>query len=276
MITFLKEKFFQLSKHEKFYAIIAISLFFSIFMIFFQPFGVNNYDPKESITAVFALIMISIGFYLGVLLIVNEFLIFPLFFKREIYRWQILIWLVWSNIYAATGLFLFYNLLGNWHDFRISSWLEFIFNFTALSFIPLTAIFFYSRMKQMQELTETKVDFQLEGKSIINIPSDNQNDINSYSLENILYLESEDNYVAIHFINKDILSKALIRSSLKKIDDLKLHPALIRCHRSFMINLVHLAQYDGNKQQGLITLKHIIEPIPVSKSYASDLLLRLK
>lgn len=276
MIAFLKEQFFELSKREKFYAILAISLFFSLFMLFFQPFGVNNYDPKESITPLFVGIMVTMGAYLAVLLLINEFLIYPLIFKGKIFRWQILIWLIWSNIYSATGLFLFYNILGDWHDFRLFSWLEFILNFTALGIIPLTAIFFYSRMKQMQELTETKVDFHLEGKFIINIPSDNQNDLNSFSLENIIYLESEDNYVAIHFINNDTPSKALIRSSLKKIDDLNLHPALIRCHRSFMINLIHLTKYDGNKQQGLITLKHISDPIPVSKSYASNLLLRLK
>ncbi|MEN2282098.1 LytTR family DNA-binding domain-containing protein [Algoriphagus sp. SE2] len=245
-------------------------------MIFFQPFGVNNYDPKESITLLFALIMVFMGLYLVLLLIFNEFVIFPLIFKADIYRWQILIWLFWSNIYSATGLFLFYNFLGGWHDFRLSSWLEFILNFTALSIIPLTAIFLYGKMKQMQELTETEVDYHQDSNVIIQIPSDNQNSLNSYSLENILYIESEDNYVAVHFIHKEIPSKTLIRTTLKKIDDLKLHSALVRCHRSYIVNLIHLAKYDGNKQQGLITLKHITDSIPVSKSYVSNILFRLK
>jgi hypothetical protein len=276
MITFLKGRYFQLSKREKFYAILLISLFFCFFMIFFQPFGVNNYDPKESITPFFVGIIVSMGVYLAVLLLINEFLIFPLVFWEEIYRWQILIWLIWSNIYTATGLFLFYNVLGEWHDFRFLSWLEFIGNFTALSIIPLIAIFFYGKMKHFQEHTETTVDYQPESNSIINIPSDNQNDVNSFSLDSILFLESEDNYVAIHFIHKELSSKTLVRTSLKKIDDMKLHPALVRSHRSYIVNLIHLAKYDGNKQQGLITLRHVSYPIPVSKSYASDLLLRLK
>lgn len=276
MIAFLKGHYFQLSKREKFYAILLISLFFSFFMIFFQPFGVNNYDPKESITPFFVGIIISMGVYLCALLLINEFLIFSLVFRNEIYRWQILIWLIWSNIYAATGLFFFYNYLGEWHDFRFSSWLEFISNFSALSIIPLTAIFFYGKMKQIQKHTETAEDYQPESNRIISIPSDNQNDLNSFSLDSILYLESEDNYVAIHYIHKELLSKKLVRTSLKKIDDMKLHPALIRSHRSYIVNLIHLAKYDGNKQKGLVSLRHVSQPIPVSKSFASDLLLRLK
>ena len=77
MKSFLREQYFQLSRKEKFYAILLIGLFFSLFMIFFQPFGVNNYDPKESITPLFVGIIISMGIYLAVLLLINEFLIFP-------------------------------------------------------------------------------------------------------------------------------------------------------------------------------------------------------
>lgn len=277
MIYFLKGRYFQLSKREKFYAVLLICLFFCLFMIFFQPFGVNNYDPKESISPLFVGIIISMGVFLAALLLINEFLIFPLFFHGKIYRWQILIWLIWANIYAASGLFVFYNILGEWHDFKFTSWLEFIGNFTALSIIPLTAIFFYGKVKMLEEHTETTVDYKTEASTIIiTIPSDSQNDLNSFSLDSILFLESENNYIAVHFIHKDQSSKTLIRSTLKKVEDLNLHPALIRCHRSYIINLIHLAKYDGNKQQGLITLKHVSTLIPVSKSYASSLLLRLK
>ncbi len=276
MINFLKGKYFQLSKREKFYAILLTSLFFSFFMIFFQPFGVNNYDPKESITTIFALTILSMGAYLASILLINEFLIFPLIFRREIYRWQILIWLIWTNIYSASCLFIFYNILGNWHDFRFLSWLEFIGNFTALSVIPLTAIYFYSQMKHFQKHTETVIDYNSEGKRIINFPSDSKNELNSFSLDSILYLESEDNYVAVHFMHKDHSSKTLIRTTLKKIEDLKPHPALVRCHRSFIINLIHLAKYEGNRQQGFIALQHVSQQIPVSRSYANDILLRLK
>jgi hypothetical protein len=276
MISFLKEPFFQLSKREKLYAIFAISLFFCFFMLFFQPFGVNNYDPKESITSGFALVIFSMGLYLGLLLVINEFLIFPLIFKGVILRWQILMWLIWSIIYIASALFLFYNILGEWHDFRLSSWLEFILNFGALAIIPLTAIFLYGRMRRIEQLTETAEDYHPDANTIIHFPSDNQSNLHSYSLENILYLESEDNYVAIHFIHQGTFSKTLIRSTLKKIDDLNLHPALVRCHRSFIVNLSHLAKYDGNKQQGVIILQHSSTPIPVSKSYASNLVSRLQ
>ncbi|WP_373398473.1 LytTR family transcriptional regulator DNA-binding domain-containing protein [Algoriphagus halophilus] len=51
---------------------------------------------------------------------------------------------------------------------------------------------------------------------------------------------------------------------------------MVRCHRSYTINLFHLANYEGNNQQGMIKLDHVAKSIPVSRSYASNLLLQLK
>lgn len=276
MTSFLNERFFQLSKREKFIAILATSLFFSLFMLFFQPFGVNNYDPKEEITPLFTITMFGLGVLVFIILLVNELLIFPVIFKNEVYKWQILLWLLWTNVYAATFIFFAYNYLGGWHDFHWKSWFEFIGNFTTVSIIPLVAIYFYAKVKQVQHRSETSIDHEKEGIKIIQIPSENQSEIKSFALENLLYLEPEDNYVAVHYLHQGKEEKTLVRTTLKKIEDLNPHPALFRCHRSFTINLFHLANYEGNNQQGFIKLNHVAKPIPVSRSYAPDLVLQLK
>ena len=62
----------------------------------------------------------------------------------------------------------------------------------------------------------------------------------SINIENVLYIESADNYVIIKYINNDKIVDFFLRTNLKKLsDDLRDTP-IQRCHRSFMINLLHV------------------------------------
>ncbi len=58
----------------------------------------------------------------------------------------------------------------------------------------------------------------------------------SVKKENLLYLESAENYVSICYINKDKVSKYLLRDTLKKIEETFSGTEIIRCHRSYMVN----------------------------------------
>jgi hypothetical protein len=265
-----------LTNQEKFLASILIGLFIFLFLLFFQPFGVNNYDPLERISFEFFVIMLCMGAYVTIIILLNDPLLFDIVFKKLIKRWQLYLWLVWSVIYVSTMLFLLYNVLGEWHDFRLSSWLEFIGNFSITSIIPLIVISMYVRMQHLRELSGTTSDYSSEGASLITFPSDNQKDVMTIPLRDILYLESEDNYVAVHYVKSGKQASSLVRITLKRIDDLQLHPAICRCHRSYLINLFNLSQFKGNSQQGLLYLHHLEEPLPVSKSYASRLMDQLK
>jgi DNA-binding LytR/AlgR family response regulator len=60
----------------------------------------------------------------------------------------------------------------------------------------------------------------------------------SVMIENLLYIDSADNYATIHYLNKSKLSHFLIRNSLKWIEEnLTKDSPLVRCHRSYIVNL---------------------------------------
>ncbi len=260
-----------MSRTEKIYAILAVGLYGFLFLLFFQPFGVNNYDPTERISSEFLLFMFLFGVYITIVLMANELLLFPFIFRGVVYRWQLTLWLVWTLLYASTMMFLFYNFLGNWHDFRFSSWLEFLGNISATAIIPIAVIVMYARMKQLQELTRSAQDYHTDEGQIIQFPSDNQKDQLSLALSAILFLESEDNYVSVHYLHQEQMTKTLVRTTLKKVEEMSLHPALVRCHRSYIVNIMHLTQFRGNQQQGYLTLQHVETPFPVSRKYATEL-----
>ena len=90
----------------------------------------------------------------------------------------------------------------------------------------------------------------------------------SINIENILYAEAADNYVIIKYINNDKIVDFLLRTNLKKLsDDLRDTP-LQRCHRSFMINLLHVTSLKKDVTEFIIQFDTTsIKDITVSKTY---------
>ena len=95
----------------------------------------------------------------------------------------------------------------------------------------------------------------------------------SINIENILYAESADNYVTIKYINNDKIVDFLLRTNLKKLsDDLRETP-IQRCHRSFMINLMHVTSLKKDQTEFVIQFDTTsIKDITVSKSYQDSIM----
>ena len=243
-----------------------------LFLLFFQPFGVNNYNPKETITLQFFLTMLLMGIAVSALLALNELVLFPLLIKHP-RRIEMITWIVWSIIWLGSGVFLLYNYLGNWHDFVWSSYFEFIGNIGVVSLIPIVGEFFYIKIKDLRVSLEEAHAYsygKADGDHLLIFGADNLKDQLTVPLKYLVYLESEDNYIAIYHLKQETLTKTLIRKSLKSVQEEAHHPALIRCHRSFIINLVHLQQVYGNRNKLKLYLVPLKDPIPVSRQYIDD------
>ena len=112
------------------------------FLLFFQPFGVNNYNSKETITSELLTGTLLMWGITALLIGLNEFLVFPALRKHLVWNkmWQ---WTLWTLWWMSSGIFLFYNYIGNWHDFHWGSYLEFLYNVSVLGLFPLGALYLY-------------------------------------------------------------------------------------------------------------------------------------
>ena len=84
----------------------------------------------------------------------------------------------------------------------------------------------------------------------------------------LFYLEAADNYVQIHYMNAGKMEKILIRNTLKNIEWRFRDMNLVRCHRSYIVNLDNvkvLKRSDGDVMIDFGNEK--ISQIPVSRSY---------
>lgn len=95
----------------------------------------------------------------------------------------------------------------------------------------------------------------------------------SISIENVLYAESADNYVIIKYINNDKLVDFFLRTNLKKLSDDMRDTPIQRCHRSFMINLLHVTSLTKDQTEFMIQFDTTsIKDITVSKTYQESIM----
>ncbi len=86
--------------------------------------------------------------------------------------------------------------------------------------------------------------------------------------DDLLYLEASDNYVSIKYLRDGQLKSVLVRNTLKNYEQEFENSILLRCHRSFMVNIkkVSMVRKEGHKMN-LILESPENEIIPVSRGY---------
>lgn len=261
----------KLSNKEKAYFILLSSTYTYLFLVFFQPFGINNYDPQERITFLFLLLVLSMVVFGLLLMSIIEFLVWPRLPKIID---NVLLWICIHLIWLSSGIFIYYNFLGGWHDFTWSSYFEFGRTVSVLWIVPFILLLIYKQYTSLQETLESVHNFKnnlKEDNELITIKADNEKYQVTISLKHLLYIENEDNYVAIYYLSNNIVSKTLLRKTLKNIQKEINHPALVRCHRSLIINQFHLQTAHGNRNKLTLQLNHVQRQLPVSRQYINDI-----
>jgi DNA-binding LytR/AlgR family response regulator len=72
-------------------------------------------------------------------------------------------------------------------------------------------------------------------------------------------------------VQDGVRGSRLIRSSLKRVAAMNV-PGLVRCHRSFMVNLAQVRSCEGNQHGLKLYLPAVDQPIPASRAYARAIL----
>ena len=133
--------------------------------------------------------------------------------------------------------------------------------------IPYTISLLFLDNQNLRNKIKTMGNLQHES-NIIHFKDEKGEIRLSINVENVLYAESADNYVIIKYINSDKIVDFLLRTNLKKLsDDLRDTP-IQRCHRSFMINLLHVTSLKKDQTDFIIEFDTTsIKNITVSKTY---------
>jgi DNA-binding LytR/AlgR family response regulator len=146
-------------------------------------------------------------------------------------------------------------------------------NTSLVILLPYSILWLYFSWREkntlLQKMSNDEPTIELQKKSLLAFPDEKGELKISIVLENLLYIDSSDNYVTIHYLNKSKNLKFLLRNSLKWIDEnLTIETPLVRCHRSFIVNLDKVKVLRKTKDGILLELDAINTPdIPVSKTF---------
>jgi len=113
------------------------------------------------------------------------------------------------------------------------------FKYTVLVIIiPYGGVLFYLTATQKGENIETLL---AAGNHLVNILDENGELHIAVDLEQILFLKSADNYVAVYYSKEGKVKKELVRTTMKRLEtELDSFP-IRRCHRSYMVNIKKIA-----------------------------------
>ncbi len=106
--------------------------------------------------------------------------------------------------------------------------------------------------------------------------AENEKDKLELNAEQLLYIESADNYSNFIFLEEGKIKKQLIRSSLKRIETQVNVDFVIRCHRTFIVNLKNVTNIEGNAAGYKLTFDGAEYQVPVSRNYGTLVVEKLK
>lgn len=269
----IKVPSYIIEKNNTIQMILFTALFALLFINLFQPFGSRDWYPD--ITEFKYFFFSSLIILTGMLVVVISRLFMGLFTKsHEITYLQYILW-VFAEIIAMS---LFYALFSKYvpkgnetKDFMILFQNSMI-NTSLVILLPYAISFLYFSWKEKSKLLAEKtnpVNSEPLKKALIAFPDEKGEIKITIALENLIYIDSADNYATIHYINKDKISNFLIRNSLKWMEEnLSKDSPLVRCHRSYMVNLDKVKVLRKTKDGIYIELDAPnVHDIPVSKTY---------
>ncbi len=292
MLKFLRQPYpFETDIKTHYKRHFFIGCFIAFFLIVIQPFSVNLWETDNKVLKLLGYGVVS--FVMPCLLTTAIFAFFKP--QNEDEKWVVgkEIMLMIAILFSVAIGNIFYALSLKIMELSIGNFIGSLLSVVILGIFPLTASVFlkYSRYKALNEreasvLDDNLHDFQqknqdrseIEAKKDNNVAliAENEKDIIELNIDYLQYIESADNYANIVFLDQNKLKKELLRGTLKRFEQQISQPFVMRCHRSFIVNLNQVANISGNAQGYRITLKNNDTIIPVARNYGASILEKLK
>lgn len=250
--------------------IIFTAVYALIFINAYNPFGVD-YWFKGSQAELF---FYSTGLILtGVFFVaVSRVIMYQYHKKRRITIGMYGIWLILEIILmASVYAVLIMIVLKDSRPF-IEILVVSIQNTSLLLLQPyIITVLYFSLQENKKSLR--RMEHQLEKKSkatrLVHIKDENGTLRFSFKPDDLLYIESADNYVKINYLINGKINQEVLRNTLKRMESMLEEFTVIRCHRSYMVNINHVSAIQKDKDGHILILDYLEDlRIPVSKTYS--------
>lgn len=147
----------------------------------------------------------------------------------------------------------------------------------AIPYIILTLFAAYRSKTEELEMLQYKMSLSEENSvaypSLINLYDYNGVLKLTIHSDSLYYMESQDNYIKVHYKYQDKMHSYMLRCRTKTLEENLADTSMVRCHRSYMVNVMQINHIKKGAQGRYVVLNDTnIEPIPVSRSYFKNLI----
>jgi hypothetical protein len=269
------------SFRKKIFNALLSGLIVTLFLRIFSPFEIAR-TPVENLN------WFIVGYGIITSIVVFIFALFeklvPAIFEEE--RWtigkNILLYLIIifmigcvNLIYTSVvaGLPISFETFLTFQLFTLS--VTFIVVASTTMFRYFSSLDFYKKKakiieEEIQHLKPSTENQQLENQ-FVSIISENEKENFQLKLEDLYYIEAADNYSKIVFRKDKRIMNTLIRSSLKRLESQFTQKELLRCHRTYIVQLRNIERVSGNSQGYRLHFKDVPESVPVSRNSSQEL-----
>lgn len=249
----------------RFLHVLIILAFSVFFLIVFEPFRINDWLRYPSWLQKFGLI--SIGVCISMTIVFSQLLIKSFIPIKKFRYGHFILWTLSEILLASlvvTAIFADYSQKFL-HELIIT-----------LRYIPIGLLLPYTFSMLILMLMQQKDRWSgaghiasPENPDLIHIRDERDQVKFSIRRDYIVYLESADNYVTIFYLLEGEVKKEMVRTSMKKLETLLMPLGLVRCHRSFMVNMENVQWMKKEGRSYQIKMKSCDNIIPVSRGYIS-------
>ncbi|MDR0413297.1 MAG: LytTR family transcriptional regulator [Dysgonamonadaceae bacterium] len=263
------------SKQNIVYLILSTAFFALIFINLYKPFSSENWYPvSDFMFFVFSSLIILTGV---LVVVISRVILYRTGKRKAITIGNYAVWIV-LEIFFMSLFYTIYTLALNPERDYLSSFKESTINTALVLLLPYTIVHLYliyrENKRQLEKIESAHAETTLPQK--IYSFYDEKNELRlSVNRNNLLYIESADNYVLIWYLNKGSLTKFMLRNSMKAIEEQMAETHLLRCHRSYIVNFEQInvirRQKDGIYVE--FGMKDVPD-IPISKKYSERVILK--
>lgn len=251
--------------------ILGISMFLFLFVLFFQPVELRNFEFNNQL-----LIITGFGGITFLILSIN-FILFPSIFPKlflygnwRLYKDILLNFITWAFLAVAFNFYAHYVGL-------ISITFHLSFRIILLALLPVVALIILHQFKiykinfqQIRDLTKNAgIPFNIAAPdNEIEFITDNKAENFKIHISNLVMIKSANNYIEIYRNDHGVINKKLIRATLINAENqLKSFPNVIRCHRTTLVNIDYIMKFNSSQHGSILHLKNMDEKVPVSRQF---------
>lgn len=262
----LPEYFFKKANIVK--IIVFTAIYASIFINIYKPFGSGTWDSNlsELYFFLYSSVIVLIGF---VVIALSRIVMYFWNQRQKIMYIQYVVWILTEVLFMS----LFFTIIIISIRPEANAWNTFKESFHSTTLILLLPYFIFhlylSLSERNKELEEREGIKPVDSSARMIEFYDERNVLRlSVMKSKVLYVEAADNYVCIYYKKQSGVARFMLRNTLKAMEEYLADVDIVRCHRSYMVNLEYVSVIRRERNGIFLELSIPEVPdIPLSHKY---------